>query len=230
MDARAGGRRYLTVAAVAFVVSVLVTACGGSSGEAGKSAQQILTDARNAADSATSVHVVGSLDVQGQRTPVDVKVSTTGATGTSTFAGKPVELVRVGSNLYVRGAQDIIGSFLGPKAQAAIDDKWLQIPTSLPQLAAFTSATDKRQLVTQSLTPHGTVSKDGTRTVAGHKAIALKGFGADGNGTLLVAATGTPYPIQLNDAAGTLSFSDWNTPVAAQAPSQSVSLTTLIGG
>ncbi len=230
MNAAGSAGRYLLRAAVALTVASLVAACGGSSGEAGKSAQQILADARNAADAATSVHVVGSLTVQGQSAPVDVKVSTAGATGTSTFAGTPVELIRVGSNLYVRGAEDILGTFLGPKVKAAIDHKWVQIPTSMPQLAGLATATDVHQLLTQTLTPTGTVSKAGTTTVAGGKAVVLKGFGTDGKGTLLVATTGKPYPLELNDAQGKLAFSDWNTPVTAQAPAGSVSLASLLGG
>lgn len=209
---------------------VLAAACGGSGGEASKSASQILTDAQNAANAATSVHLVGSVDVNGQGTPLDMKVSQNGATGTSTFAGTKVQVIRAGTNLYIRGAQDILGSFLGPKAKAAIDDKWVQIPTSIPQLESFAAATNMKTLLTQSLTPHGTVTKSGTRTVGGQKAIVLKGFGTDGQGQLLVAAKGTPYPVEFDGSQGTVTFSDWNTPVNTQPPSDSISLTTLMAG
>ena len=215
--------------AVAALLMFAVVACGGgSSGEASKSATQILQDATAAATAASSVHVAGTVAAQGQSVPVDVSIGTQGAVGSSSFSGSKVQLVRVGQNIYVKGAAQLIGGFLGPSAAAKLDDHWLLIPASLPQLAQLSGVTDKSKLLSDALATSG-AQKAGTRTVGGKKTIALSGFGADGKSTLLVAATGTPYPVELISAAGTLTFSDWNAAVNPQTPTDVVSLASLTG-
>ena len=161
--------------------------------------------------------------------PVDVRISGSGATGTGSFGGANVQIVRVGDNIYVRGAQQVLGSFLGPAAMKKIDDHWVQIPAAMPQLQQFAALTDLKQLPGQLFSPSGTVTKAGTRTLGGSKAVALKGYGQDGSSTLLVATSGTPYPLQLQSSGGTLTFSEWNAPVSVQVPTDVVPLTSLTG-
>jgi len=221
---------HLSTVAVAALIALSLEGCGGgSSGEASKSATQILQDATAAATAASSVHVAGAVAAQGQSVPVDVSVGDKGAVGSSAFSGSKVQLVRVGEDIYVKGAAQLIGGFLGPAAAAKLDDHWLQVPTSLPQLAQLSGVTDKSTLLADAFVVSGGPRKSGTRTVGGTKTIALSGFGADGKSTLLVAVTGTPYPVELISAAGTLTFSGWNAAVSPQAPSDVVSLASLTG-
>lgn len=229
MDAvKTKGRVAASIVAAAMAIG-WAGGCGGSSGESSKSARQIADDASRAASSATSLHVAGTASAQGQQVPVDVRIARSGATGTGSFGGANVQIVRVGDNIYVRGAQRVLGSFLGPAAAKKIDDHWVQIPASMPQLQQFAALTDLKQIPAQLFTPSGNVSKAGTRTVNGKKAVALKGYGPDGSSTLLVAADGTPYPLQLVSSGGTLTFSDWNAPVSVQTPTDVVPLTSLTG-
>lgn len=208
-------------------VALLAVGCG--SGEASKSAPAIIKDAQAAATAATSVHVHGAVSVQGQAAPVDLRIATNGAIGTATFGGASVSLIRVDGNLYVKGAQQLFGSFLGASAAAKAGDHWVQISTSLPQLAQLANLTAMNQLVPQLLTPSVTAAKHGMRTISGSSTIVVSGFGTDGTGSLFVAASGRNYPVQLSIGNATLSFSDWGKPVSVAAPTDVVPLTALTG-
>lgn len=221
--------RMARVASACAAVSLVLVACGGSSGEASKSAATILSDANHAASAATSVHVQGTVSAQGQNVPIDLRIGPAGAVGTGSFLGTNVDIIRVGDNIYVRGAAKVLGGFLGPQVATKVANHWVEIPVSMPQLAQFAGLADKKQLVDQLLTAGKTPSKAGTRTVNGQKVIALKGFGTDGTSTLLVAASGTPYPVQLVGSGGTLTFSDWNSTVNVTKPTDVVALATLTG-
>ena len=220
--------RRLASAVAAAVIAAVATSCGGSNGQSA-SPRQLADNAKQAASTATSVHVAGIASAQGQQVPVDVHISGAGAVGTGSFGGATVQIIRIGDNIYVRGAKQVLGSFLGPAAAKKIDDHWVQIPASMPQLQQFTALTDLKQLPAQLFTPTGTVTKTGARTVDGKKGVALKGYGTDGSSTLVVAATGTAYPLQLITSGGTLTVSDWNAPVAVQKPGDVVPLTSLTG-
>lgn len=209
--------------------ALLLAGCGGGGGEASKSARDIAADATAAASASGSVHVTGTAAAQGQTVPVDVRLSKNGAVGTGSFAGTTVQLVRIGDSLYVRGADKVLGSFLGAAAAQKIDGHWVEIPASMPQLQQFLGLTDFSDLVTKTLAPGGTPAKAGSRTVARRKAVALTGFGSDGSSTLVVATSGTPYPLQLVSTSGTLTFADWGTSVTVQKPTDVVPLSSLTG-
>lgn len=222
--------RTRTVVASVLIGFVTAGCGGGSSGEASKSAQQVVSDASHAAAAASTVHVVGTATVQGQQVPVDLRLTADGSgVGTSQFAGTRVDLVRKGDSVYVRGAQKVFAAFLGAKAAAVIDGHWVQISTSLPQLQQFASTTDMKALVRQALTPSKTPGKTGTQTVDGRKVVAVSGFGTDGSGTLLVAASGTPYPVRMVTRDGVLNFRDWNQTVQVTVPTDVVPLSRVAG-
>ena len=65
----------------------------------------------------------------------------------------------------------------------------------------------------------------------GQKVIALKD-GANG-GTLYVATTGTPYPVELvspgNGKEGKVAFDQWNTTVTITSPKGAVDISKLKG-
>ena len=226
MPTRSSVLRAIAACAAA---TVTVAGCGGSSGESSKSASTIASDASHAAAAASSMHVQGTVSAQGQNVPIDLHIGPNGAVGTGSFAGTKVDIIRSGGNIYIRGAAQVLGGFLGARAAARVDNHWVEIPVSLPQLSQFAGLTDKKQLVNDVLTSTKTPSKAGTRTVDGKKVVAVTGFGSDGTSTLLVANSGTAYPVQLVSPSGALTFSEWNAPVTVQAPSDVVTLADLTG-
>lgn len=161
--------------------------------------------------------------------PLDLHVGPAGATGTATFGGAHVQIVATGSNLYVRGAQQVLGGFLGAGVAQKIDNHWVQLSTSMPQLAVFAGLTSMQALVKQFLSPTATPKKGSTGTVGRQEVINVAGYGADGTGSLRVATHGTPYPVQLTSTAGALTFSDWGAPVTVTVPSDVIPLASLTG-
>ena len=69
-----------------------------------------------------------------------------------------------------------------------------------------------------------------TTTINGQKAIELKETGKLFSGSLAIAATGKPYPIQITKQGretGRTTFTGWNQPAALSAPTNAIALTTL---
>lgn len=214
----------------ALVGLLLVAGCsGGGQQEAAKPAAQVLADAQAAATAAGTVHVQGTVPAQGESVPVDLSVGPQGATGTGSFAGTTVQLIRTGDSIYVRGAEKVLGRFLGPAAEAKAAGHWVQVPVTLPQLSQLAGLTDYRVLVPQLLLAGPGLKKDGTRTVRGRKVVVLSGLGASGKATLLVAATGTPYPVERAEGSNSVTLSRWKEPVPVAAPGNAVPLSALLG-
>src|SRR3954468_7383882 len=90
-------RRLLIVLAATMAVAA---GCGGGSGsgngEEDKSAGRILTDARSAATGAGSVHVTGTILDSGTRLKLDLRAGDRTGSGTITFRGSPVRVIRIG--------------------------------------------------------------------------------------------------------------------------------------
>lgn len=211
--------------------AVLQAGCGGSSSssEASKSASAILADARHAADSAGSVHVAGTIHDAGQTIGVDLKVTGQGGGGTMTIQGARVDIIRSGQSVYLRAPAafyEKVGA--GKAAGQLLDGRWLKAPASTPDFRDLAQLTDLGQFVSQALKPEGTVTKGAETTIDGQKAIELKD--AKGGGSLYVAATGKPYPIEFKgtgSSSGSLKLSDWGSASAPKAPANAIDIGAL---
>ena len=109
-----------------------------------------------------------------------------------------------------------------------LHDRRLSGSTSKAPLNAFAQFLSINALLKEAFT--GTAShkltKLGTRTYRGQKVIAISDP-AD-HETLLVAATGKPYPIAAT-GRGTIAFSDWDKDVNVTAPKGATDITGLGG-
>ncbi len=231
-------RLRLPTLAGALSVLALATAagCGGSSssdsGLASKSASQIVSAAQTAADSAHSVHVSGSI-VNGS-TPIALNmelVNGTGGRGRLSENGVSFELVEIGGYVYIKGSQAFYSHVAGPAAAQLLQGKWLKASAGGGAFASLTSLTNLRKLLGSTLASHGALTKGATSTVEGQQAIAIKD--ATRGGTLYVATSGTPYPLQISkggSGGGKITFSHWNEPVTLKAPANAVNLSQLEGG
>jgi hypothetical protein len=91
-----------------------------------------------------------------------------------------------------------------------------------------------RKLLDTVLVGHGTLKKGSTTTIGGQPAIAVED--TTRAGTLYVATTGKPFPLQITKGgseAGTITFDKWDEPVTISPPASSVNLSelkSLIGG
>ena len=240
-------RSTLAIAGIAVLAVAFGTAaCGGSSsasstqtattnGEDTKTADQIIGDARAAADSASSVHLTGQVPQSKTPIMVDLHLSAThAATGTLEFNGATADVVRVGSTVYVKGPLSFY-AVVGAPAAAIVQlaGKWVQAPIGSSALSSFRSffaLTDFHQLMATVLTPTALpIAKAGTGTVNGTQVVYLTDAKKDG---LAISLVGTPYPVAVippPGQQGQLTFSGWNASIAVTAPAGAINLSTLGG-
>jgi hypothetical protein len=171
-------RSSIAVALAALGLFALV-GCGGSSksgnGIASKSAEQIVAEAKNAADSASSVHVSGSVRSGGSPVTLDLKLaSEKGATGQISQNGSTFKIVIYGGTAYISGSDAFYRKLGGSAAAQLLAGKWLKVATDTPEFSSFASLTNMRKLLDTVLVGHGTLEKGATTTIAGQQAIAVK--------------------------------------------------------
>jgi hypothetical protein len=213
-------------AVLVLLLALLVAGCAGggssSKGEESKSADQIASDAQDAAKSAKAVHVSGKIVLRGTPLLLDLHlVRDVGAVGRMGLKGGTVMLVRLGSKVYMNGNDAFWAAYGGPTVAKLYSNRWLQVPTSSSQIAPFVRLTDIDQLFGGTIGSHGTIDKGGTTTYKGQKVIVLKEQGRSG-GSLYIAASGTPYPVAIVSpnagAEGSVGFDQWNKAVPINAP------------
>jgi hypothetical protein len=216
---------------------LLAAGCGGSSGgkssgEENKSAGQIVTDAETAAKSATAVHVVGSGVSGGSPLVLDLYlVAGKGGKGRLTVNGLTFDIVRVGQTAYFRGDSSFWRHFGNDALAALLKGRWLSEPVSHGALATFAPLTDIGKLFHAILSTHGKLSKGQTTTVKGQAAVAIIDRSSSG-GTLYVAISGPPFPLEVDAPSGKqgkIDFEEWNQPVKLVAPANAVDVSKLKG-
>ncbi|HEX4015152.1 MAG TPA: hypothetical protein VHX15_00305 [Frankiaceae bacterium] len=208
-------------------------------GEAGKRASTIVSDARAALLAASSVHVKGAfthnstsdqrLDLQ--LTRVNGQPAATGTVTTVTRSGAKSQtvtlaLIRLGGRLYVRGDRAYYAR-IGPKA-AAVAGHWLVLPIAQDKSVADLTdlATLAAGLASASSDRVQGVSRIGTHRVV----VVAAGAGA----TLYVLADGPSRPIRLQRSgasaiAGTIDFSDYNAPLKVAGPAGAIDIAKVRG-
>lgn len=227
--------RLRSLSLVASLFALALTAlvgCGSSSsgnGVESKSAEEIVKEAKSAADEASSVHVSGSVTASGSPVTLDLSLATgKGATGQISQSGSTFKLIIDGSNAYISGSDAFYRKLGGAAASQLLAGKWLKVPVSTPEFASFDSLTNMRKLLDAALAGHGTLQKGSTTTIGGQSAIAVND--TTRGGTLYVATTGKPYPLQISKSgaeAGKITFDKWDEPVTISAPANSVNLSEL---
>ncbi len=223
------------LAATLSLSALALAACGGSgssgNGEASKPATQILTDAVNVAQKAPSVRVSGSIVDSGQPVSVDLKlVNGKGGTGSMTIQGAPVQIIDINNTLYMKGS-DAFWSKVGGNSSivSLLHGKWLKAPAT-GSYASLANLTSMKTLFGQLLTGHGTLTKGSTGKVNGQSAVGVTDSAK--GGTIYVATTGTPYPLQLAKTGGNggaVNFSEYGNSVTLSAPSHAIDITQLHG-
>lgn len=220
--------RLFTCLAACAVLATLA-GCGGSSssksGVASETPQKILNDSLAAANGLKSVHAAGTINSGGQHIAIDMQlVNGIGGKGQITLGGLSFKLVGLNHYAYMQ-APPAVWQKAGAPASAAqqLQGKWLRTPAS-GQFASVASLTDIHTLFGQLLNQHGKSLKTGAEsTVAGRKVVAVR----SGQGTLYVAATGKPYPVELvkgGSQGGKLDFDRFNQTVGLSAPTNTVNL------
>jgi hypothetical protein len=220
---------------VLLLAALALAGCGGSSGNgvASKSPPEIVAAAKAAADGASAVHVAGSIVTGG--TPLDIDLSLVagkGGRGRLSENGLSFELVELDGTVYINGSSAFFSRLAGSSAAQLLHGKWLKVPTSNASVAQFSSLTELRKLLDAALaTDNKTLVAAGTSTVNGQAVVGVRD--SSQIGTLYVATTGPPYPIQITKkgtGGGTITFSEWDRPVTLTAPTNVIDLEQLEKG
>jgi hypothetical protein len=227
-------RRPQIVASVAALAAfALLAGCGGGSssgnGVAGRSTAQILAATKHASDSAKSVHVSGSLVSGGTPITLDMNlIAGKGGRGQLSQSGLTFELIEVANTVYIKGSSAFYKHIGGAAAAQLLQGKWLKAASGSSGFASIGQLTNLHALVDQTLADHGSLTKTGTTTVDGQKVVGVSDKGK--GGTLYIAATGKPYPVQISrsgSGTGTISFDHWDEPVTLAAPANAIDIAQL---
>ena len=222
--------RLVTAVFAALAVVGAVSACGGSSdnGVASKPPDQIVSTASSTLKAAQTVHISGTVANGNSPVTLDLSlVSGKGATGSMSESGLSFQIVAIDQTVYINGSPAFWRHFGGNVAAALLTGKWLKAPET-GQFGSLAELTDLQRLISELVGSHGTLTKGPTTTVNGRKVIAVSD--ASRGGTLYVATTGKPYPIEISKPGpqgGQIAFDRFNQPVSLTAPPNAIDISSL---
>jgi hypothetical protein len=218
---------------LATALTLVVAACGATGGPPAngvetKSADGIVTAATDAAESARSVHVAGDVMNGGSRTTLDLNlVNGRGGQGSMAQDGLSFQVVAVRDEVYINGTIGFWQKFAGNSAAQLLWGHWIKAPAG-GQLATLAALTDLQKLFNELLSSHGRLVRGSITTVRGQRAIAVKDI--TNGGTLYVATTGEPYPIEVvenRSAGGQIAFDRFNQPVTLAPPGNAIDVSQM---
>jgi len=196
-------------------------------GIADKSADDAVRAAQEAARAATAVRVVGRIDDVGLELSL---VRGRGATGTMSQGDTEFELTVVDDEVFLKGSDAFYRQIGGDAAVQLLSGRWLQVPATDDDFRSIAQFGDMEILLREALDPDSDRITAGEVTdVDGQPALPL----SSRDGTLYVATTGEPLPLQLvggSDRRGKVTFTDWNEPVELTAPADAVDVGELQRG
>jgi hypothetical protein len=214
-------------------VAIAISACGGGSSGNGvekQSATEIVTAATQAIEGVTSVHVAGSTSQGNSPVKLDLTlVAGKGGQGNVSVGNASFQIVTIGSTVYLKAGPSFWSQFGNKAAATLLQNRWLKAPIS-GNYAQLAQLTDLKTLFGQILSTHGSLTKGSTSTVNGQQVVAVTDK-AQG-GTLYVATTGKPYPIEIQKAGttgGTVTFDKINSGFTLTAPAGAVAIPSTSG-
>lgn len=213
----------------ALCAGLTLAGCGGGDPDAGTNGvaklppKTIEQRARDAAATAPTVRLSGTVVSKGKTYKLDMRLRADGGVGDVTTKSSTFQLLRVGEDLYLKAGADFYGAAgAGKDSQAAaakLKDKYVKVPTGDPAYQQFSGFTDKKVLLDALFTLNGELATGDHREVDGIRTIALAADGG-GGGTLDVSLEGSPYPLRYERAngSGTLTMADWGKEFPLAAP------------
>jgi hypothetical protein len=129
--------------------------------------------------------------------------------------------------VYINGSDAFWRHIGGSSAVQLFHGKWLRAPAN-GQFASIASLTNVHTLFNRLLSNHGTLAKGSTSTVAGQKAVAV--IDTTRGGTLYVATTGQPYPVEISkkgSQGGRIVFDRYNQSASLTAPANAIDISKL---
>ena len=202
----------------------------GTNGVGKLTAAEIQAKTKQAAESAKTVRLAGTVLTDGTTYTLDMSLKDDGGTGSVTSKESTFRLLRVGEHLYLKADAEFWSDQGGSggassETDTAVADKlsgmYVKVPTDDPTYKQFSGFTDKDVLLDGLLTLQGDLSTDGYHEQSGTRTFRITGGDGSG-GSLDVSLEGTAYPLLLVRAgnAGTLRLTDWGKDFALDEPSK----------
>lgn len=217
-------------APVVLLLSAALFASGCSSGDdpTGRAAEPvdaILDQARTAAKTATAVHLTGTWVSQRVEYQIDMRIKTDGAVGEVTSAGTKIELLRTGTDLFVRGDESLYQPRDGrqdpdaEKSAEVLRDKFVKVPADDPAFARLSGFTQLHPLLDDLFRLNGKVKKDGREDVRGAETLVLSADKGRG-GQVFVALGPVAFPMRYSPGpnGGRLDLYEYNQDFAVAPP------------
>lgn len=211
----------------------------GSPAGASPSPKQMVKNAIAAAESATSVKIAGSVTQGTQTVSLDVSASTLGVGQGTIGIGTGVATVRqVGGTIYFMGTTAFWTQQSGQSAAQLFAGKWVKTAattSSGQSLAQFLNSHNFMVQLFGSNLANSHFVKVGTAKVGGRSAIVISGVDPKNKttGRIYVAKSGTPYVLKIavggKGLSGSLTFSNYNRPIAPAVPAGAIDLDALNG-
>jgi hypothetical protein len=247
-----GALRFVRVAALGTAMLLAVAGCSGNGDNVAQTggsassqvnnfdkdtAEQVLAKAKQAAQGATSVHMLGGFDESGNSLKIDMVLSKDkGGSGSITIDGDKMEIRQVGTDLFVKGTEEVWSSMVPGAAEAAakLDGKWVRISKDDDAAARFTDITSIGKAFEGLLAPSGKkLSKVKGKDVGGVPTVGLldAGDNPDQAATLYIATKGPAYPllVEPKKSKGKVEFKDWNKAVKVEKPTgETVDLSSIV--
>ncbi|HUB36504.1 MAG TPA: hypothetical protein VL972_06735 [Solirubrobacteraceae bacterium] len=219
----------LAPALLAATLPITLASCGTTTTEdvTTKPAAQILAAATNAAHHANSVQITSKINEGKLHSSMRLQiVGTEGGSAQTSRGSRSSETIRVGGTVY-RKVGPVLARQIAQATGAHVPvGSWVKAPASNAQIATSSFLTEPDgELLFLLRIPALSLTKGAITTVNGQKAIELKTKGKLYTGEIYIAATGTPYPIEIvKQPSGKgietshTTFTNWNRPIRLSLP------------
>ncbi|MEV7524065.1 hypothetical protein [Streptomyces sp. NPDC091371] len=228
---RTPNRPIATAAALTCTAVLGLTGCSllGPSGPfPDLTGSQVADKSVTALRGATSLTISGNVWDEGKQMKLDMAVSKSGdCKGAISSQDGSFELIRNAQFVYVKADEPFYRAQLKdmPKEQAdeaikMLAGHWLKSKADDPDSKEMSTLCDLDELLKEFEDSKG-AQKGKVATVDGREALTLTTKTTDGTETLLVATKGEPYLLKATNTGkepGEISFSKFNEPVQADAP------------
>jgi hypothetical protein len=203
-----------------------LAACGGDSGFAEESAEEILKAAIKDTKSLEDVNLAGTINNEGTEITLDMNISGDGSCQ-GTVGGDALgefEILSTEEVTYLKADAEVLGQLTGlgdAELFKEIGDKWFEVPGGN---GSFSQLCDLDELLADfdedSINPDA--KKGETSEIDGVEVIEIKDPGKDGEtGAVFVATEGEHYVVRISgpDDEGSVTLSEFNEGVNVEKPS-----------
>jgi hypothetical protein len=207
-----------------------MAARAASNGVTSQSPSAILAAATRAINAVSAVHVAGSGVENGPSISLDLHlVAGKGGEGTVALGGLPLQFVVIGNESYFKASAAFWKRHTNATIARLVENRWFKAPTD-GAFASFAEFADIHQLFSGILGSHGRLAKGQLTTIRAQRVIPL--IDETQGGTLYVAATGKPYPVEIANTSehGVIVIDDIDQPTSLVAPSDAISISQLLKG